>query len=289
MGIVKDMTLKPFKSIQEIGTLSRLDLEQACMHFSKSWYMGDNLMLCKLLTKYKMYLDTRDVCVTPNLLMDGFWELWITKFIAQIVRPGNICIDAGANFGYYSLLMGELAGREGKTIAIEPNSYLCKLLSFTNMLNEYHFEVVQKALSNQKDEMILSIPTHFWGGATIRQEKVDDSIMQETVHVDTLDQVVTDLGLPRIDFIKMDCEGVEPQIFEGMTQTIERNPQLKIVMEYSPFMYKDAKGFTEYLFSKFEVGEVTSDSTVKKFTEADVSYLTQLSIHIDLYLKQKKV
>ena len=282
------MEARPFDHIRQIATLTRQELEETSTQFTKSFYMGEHLLLCKLLTRYKMYLDARDVGVVPNILMDGYWESWITKFIAQTVQPGNICIDAGANFGYYSLVLGELAGKEGKTVAIEPNSYLCKLLSFTSNLNEHHFEVVHKALSNEKDELTLSIPTHFWGGATIRKEKVDDSIMQETVQADTLDQIVKELGLPRVDFIKMDCEGVEPQIFEGMREIIKQNPQLKMVMEYSPFMYKDAKGFTEFLLSKFEVGEVTSDSSIKKYSETDISYLTNLSTHIDLYLELKQ-
>jgi FkbM family methyltransferase len=283
------MAIKPFKAIQEIGTLSRQDIERASTRFAKSFYMGDHLVLCKLLTKYKMYVDARDVSVAPNILMDGFWESWITKFIAKTIQPGDICIDAGANFGYYSLIMGELAGAEGKAIAIEPNAYLCKLLSFTKLLNGYHFEIVQKALSNQKGEVLLTIPTHLWGDATIGRRKVDGEVMTEVVQVDTLDRIAVDMGLTRIDFIKIDCEGMEPQIFEGMTKTLEQNPQLKIVMEYSPFMYSNAKDFTEFLFSRFEVGEVTGDSTIRKYTEGDIPYLLHLTTHIDLFLEQKSV
>ena len=278
---------KPLDHIQTITTLSRQELEDASRQNVKSIYLGEHLLLCKMLTKYKMYVDARDVGVVPNLLMDGYWESWITKFVAMAVQPGNICIDAGANFGYYSLLMAELAGREGKVLAIEPNSSLCRLLRFTSHVNEYAFRVIQKALSSEKGEITLSVPVDFWGGGTIRPEKVDDHITSERVQMISIDDLVEQEGLPRVDFIKMDCEGVEPAILYGMEKTLERNPQLKMVMEYSPFMYRDPHGFTRYLFDRFEVGEVLGDSTVRKYIAEDAAHLVSLTGHIDLYLEQK--
>lgn len=273
--------------IQTINTLSRQELEELSRENVKSIYLGDHMLLCKLLTKYKVYVDSRDVGVVPNLLVDGYWESWITKFIVRMVQPGNICIDAGANFGYYSLVMAELAGREGKVLAIEPNSSLCRLLRFTSHVNEYGFRVIPKAISDQAGEITLSIPVDFWGGGTIRPEKVDDHITEERVPMATLDAIVEEEGLPRVDFVKIDCEGVEPMILYGMSRTLEQNPQLKMVMEYSPFMYKDAQGFTEYLFDRFEVGEVAGDSSVKRYCANDISYLVNLPTHVDLYLVQK--
>lgn len=277
------------QNIQTITTLSRQELEDACRQNVKSIYLGEHLLLCKMLTKYKMYVDSRDVGVVPNLLMDGYWESWITKFIARIVQPGHICIDAGANFGYYSLLMAELAGREGKVLAIEPNSSLCRLLRFTAHVNEYPYRVVQKALADTSGEITLSVPVDFWGGGTIRPEKVDDHVMEEKVQTVSLDELIAMEGLPRVDFIKMDCEGVEPMILAGMEKTLEQNPQLKMVMEYSPFMYKDVLGFTKYLFDRFEVGSVEGDSLVRKYTPDDINYLAELDTHIDLFMQQKKM
>jgi hypothetical protein len=142
-------------------------------------------------------------------------------------------------------------------------------------------------LSDEKGELTLTVPLHFWGGGTIRKEKVDDHVTTELVQVDTLDAVVDNLNLAKVDFIKMDCEGVEPLIFDGMEEVLKKNPQLKMIMEYSPFMYKDARSFTEFLFSIFSVGEITGESTVRKFTEKDIDTLLHLPDHIDLFLQKK--
>ena len=282
------MTGKTFDRINDIALLSRQEVEKISTQNVKAFYLGDHLQLCKILSRYKIYLDTRDIGIAPNILMDGYWESWITKFIAGTVKPGNICIDAGANFGYYSLVIAELAGKDGKTIAIEPNNYLCKLLSHTNYVNEFHFSIVNKALSDSAGETTLSIPRDYWGGGTIRPEKVDDHVITQTVQMDTLDHVMEETGLVKVDFIKMDCEGVEPQIVAGMQKIMQQSPQLKMVMEYSPFMYKNAAAFTELLFNRFEVGEITSDSTVNKFTLQDTGHLLNLNDHIDLFLEKKQ-
>lgn len=279
---------KAFDSISHVETLGREEFEKICTQHVKSIYLGDRLLLCKILGRYRIYLDSRDIGITPNILMDGFWESWITKFIIQTVKPGDVCIDAGANFGYYSLLLAELAGSTGQVVAVEPNSYLSKLLSFTSNVNDHHFRTAQIALSDALGELTLSVPLNFWGGGTIRKEKVDDHITTETVRVETVDHLVRQLNLSKVDFIKMDCEGVEPLIFKGMETTLQKNPQLKMVMEYSPFMYEDPRAFTELLFSLFSVGEITGESTVRPFGENDLDYLVNLSDHIDLFLQRKQ-
>jgi len=281
------MTERALTRIAEMAQLTRQELETICTRSVRSYYLGDHLQLCKILSRYKIYLDTRDIGIAPNMLMDGYWESWITKFMTQQVKPGMICIDAGANFGYYSLVLAELAGREGKCIAVEPNEYLCRLMSYTNKVNEYHFEIVSKALSDAPGEVTLSIPALYWGGGTIRAEKVDDEVMTQQVEMTTMDALVEEFQIDRVDFIKMDCEGVEPLICKGMQKILQQNPDLKMVMEYSPFMYKDAGAFTDFLFGRFQVAEITGDSTLVHYMEKDSGHLLNLKDHVDLFLSRK--
>jgi FkbM family methyltransferase len=187
------------------------------------------------------------------------------------------------------LLLAELAGSEGKTIAVEPNAFLCHLLSYTNSVNEFKYIIENKALSDHTGKMMLSIPNNFWGGATIRTTQLEEDSTQEMVRVDTLDNIVAQTGLGKVDFIKMDCEGAEPMIFAGMEKTLQQNPQIKIVMEYSPFLYQDAAAFTQYLFSKFDVSTIKFDASLAKYSENDIPHLLALTDHIDLFLEVKRM
>jgi FkbM family methyltransferase len=280
--------VKPFDNIRDIATMSRQDLEYTTRQFAKSFYIGNNTRIAKMLSRFKIYLDTRDAGIAPHLCMDGYWESWVTKFITKVVKPGDHCIDAGANFGYYSLVLAELAGKKGKTLAIEANPYLCKLLRLTSKLNEHQFEVVHQALSDAAGEVTLQIPVDYLGSGTLRTESIYPDCTFEKVQADTMDNIIAKAGFPKVDFIKMDCEGLESVIFKGMDRTLQQNPDLKMVMEYSPFMYKDAAAFTEMLFSKFRIGQVTSESDVRPFTLKDSAHLLNLDDHIDLYLELKR-
>lgn len=282
------MLEQPLSDIRNMRLLSRKDIERISTQSVRNIYVGQDLTLCKMLTKYKIYLDGRDAGVVPNILMDGFWESWITKFIVKQVSPGSICIDAGANFGYYSLLLAELSGRNGTTLAIEPNAYLCKLLAMTANINEFSFGIINKAASDVAGKTTLSVPEHLWGSGTIMSSTpIFGSGRKESVLTDTLDNIVKSRDLTRVDFIKMDCEGAEPNIFAGMQEILANNPQLKMVMEYSPFLYSEPRQFTEFLFQRFEVGEITGDSTSHTIAENEIERLLGLRDHIDLFLSPK--
>jgi predicted O-methyltransferase YrrM len=62
----------------------------------------------------------------PRLVLDGFWEAWVTLALARYIRPGFYSVAVGANYGYYSMLMAAACGREGYVLASEPNPVLAQ-------------------------------------------------------------------------------------------------------------------------------------------------------------------
>jgi FkbM family methyltransferase len=277
--------MKPFLEIKEIVSLDRRQFEKQCTAFTQNAYIGNHVQLCKVLTKYKMYVDTRDIGIVPHLILDGFWESWITKWIATVINPGDICVDLGANFGYYSLLLSDLSGKTGKTIAVEPNPYICELLKKTAIINEWSFDVIEGAVSNKNGQAILTVENMYLGGGTIMS--LDENLPDRSrlnVATYTLDFLVSEKNLEKIDFIKMDCEGFEPFVLEGMNETIKKNPQLKIVMEYSPYSYNDPANFITKILSRFNVFMINGDSCINQLTIDDFDQLIKYKRPVDLYL-----
>jgi len=82
-------------------------------------YQGNNIALTRILNRYAMYVDTTDLSMTPQLMMQGQWEPSVTSFLLRIVRPGMTVVDIGAGFGYFSVLAGAHVGPNGKVEAIE--------------------------------------------------------------------------------------------------------------------------------------------------------------------------
>lgn len=271
-------------NLHEIGKMTRSDFENACIAHRDHLYMGSGNVLCKVLTKHKMMVDAKDLGIAPHLIMDGYWESWLTQLFAQIVQPGNVCIDIGANFGYFSILLAELAGNDGRAIAVEANPHIADFLRSTRFLNGGRFDVLNVAMSDKKGEAVLTVTDRELGGGTIKPNELLPGKTQVKVPTISVDELVREHGLNRVDVIKIDVEGMEPTVFKGMRETISNNPQLKIILEYSPSIYEDAADFTEYLFSNFTVNRVKDVDTVTKLDRSAIPALVSMTDHTDLYL-----
>jgi FkbM family methyltransferase len=281
-------SMEPFGHLSEIGEMERDYFEKRCRSHTGNAYLGDHTLLCRILTRYKMFVNSRDLGVVPHLIMDGFWESWLTQCMARVIKPHHICLDIGANFGYFTLLMSELANK-GRTIAIEPNPEIARYLVMTKSVHA-PFEVVETALSNFEGKIDLVIPVDHPGSASItsKHQMPEGAQKKIEVKVQSLDKLVADLGLPRVDIIKIDVEGVEPEVFEGAKELFEKNPDLQIFMEYSPFAYEDPKAFTEFIFSRFKVNRIKDVDRMTLLDESSIPDLVALTDHTDLYLSRKE-
>lgn len=282
--------MQPFTDLSEIKNLSREDFENICKQNTSYVYLGNSVGLCQVLAKHKVFVDTRDFGVVPHFILDGFWESWITQFMATIIKPGDVCIDIGANFGYYSILMAQLAGENGKTIAVEPNPNLARLLRFTSNLQSRNFVVAETALSKKSGNITLHIPESYFGSASVLKTLSSKFGKNKTVKVPmkTMDGLMNEQGLSKVDVIKMDVEGIEPLVFEGMQSTIANNPDLKIIMEYTPDAYTDARMFTRFLCDTFEVHRIWGASNLEKIDLPDIERMISMKDHADLFLQLKK-
>ncbi|WP_204307571.1 hypothetical protein, partial [Enterobacter hormaechei] len=71
---------------------NRTENEAAIRSLCTNAYLGDGRALVRVLGRYKMFVDTRDVDIGAHLLLDGFWEMWVTELLPQLIRPGAVCI-----------------------------------------------------------------------------------------------------------------------------------------------------------------------------------------------------
>ena len=87
-------------SLDELCGPDRYRVECACRVATQAVYLGGHLLLSRILGRYKMFLDTRDRGFGSHVALDGYWEMWLTQFIARLIQPGMHVADIGANFGY---------------------------------------------------------------------------------------------------------------------------------------------------------------------------------------------
>jgi FkbM family methyltransferase len=141
-------------------------------------------------------------------------EWFIKNVLAKLDAP--VCVDVGANVGAYTKMLVQYAN--ATVYAIEPSASSFKALgqNTAGLRPQVH-------LSNIALADYVGTAT-FYSRAELSEKAsmLEDSSAQitEEVQVTTLDALVADLGIAKIDFIKVDTEGYELEVFKGMQQTL---------------------------------------------------------------------
>jgi len=191
---------------------------------------------------FAIYVDIKDM---PGALSLGRpWEPTTTAVFRKVVGLGDVVIDVGAHWGYYSVLAATLCGEAGKVFAFEPHPVSYALLARNIAANGLrNIVAVQKAVSDRSATAELFLSSNSLGHSLVHEPlewqppaaTFQQSIMVETV---TLDEFFSTSGVrPRL--LKMDIEGAEPLALRGMERLIGRNPQMAIILELNPH-YLDA-------------------------------------------------
>lgn len=97
--------------------------------------LPDGTILCRALGRYPMVVEGRDLGLSARLMIEGFWDYAVVSFIARVLRPGQVAIDAGANLGFLTLLMADMVGPAGRVEAVEPNAALARLAERNLVMN----------------------------------------------------------------------------------------------------------------------------------------------------------
>lgn len=150
------------------------------------------------------------------------------------VEKNDVVVDVGAHVGIFSL---SVAAKAKKVIAIEcePRN-LTRLSGNIKRLNLNNVLIVDKAVWNCKSTLPLHLSNDSESHTLIEdwaitQSKCNPSVDyrgQIQVKTDTLDGILDDLGIVKIDFLKMDVEGAEIEAIEGAKETLTNTSKIAI-------------------------------------------------------------
>jgi FkbM family methyltransferase len=152
--------------------------------------------------------------ITVEVLSD------IYHFAAQTWEHAPVVLDCGANVGMFSRMALNLG--TGKVVCCEPSpeAAACLRLTFAAEIQEGRLAVVQKALWDKTETLEFSITNRTNPGT----HRVVTESQPGTISVEatTVDCIVKELALPRVDFIKIDIEGAESRALRGATATVQK-------------------------------------------------------------------
>lgn len=215
------------------------------------------MVLCRMLGEYKIFVDPNDWSVSPHLIADGIWEPRVTEIVIDSLKKGMTAVDVGANLGYFSMIMADRCGATGRVLAIEPNPAMAQRIEATCLLNGVTDRVTVHTFPlAERDgrDVELMIPINHPGGAQITGAIVANSV-RVGCSTRRLDNVA---GAMEATFVKIDAEGFEEAIWQGMRKMVDGQHLRTMVVEFSPSVYADAGQFIDEItnagFSIHDIG-----------------------------------
>lgn len=152
--------------------------------------------------------------------------------VERLLRPGDIFLDVGANVGAFTLLAARLVGAGGKVIAVEPMPETARMLRTTVAVNGVTpiVEVSECALGEQDGSATIFAGVTS-GHSSLRP--LNRGQGEKTFEIEVRAGAEL-LGNRAATLIKIDVEGFELQVLNGLREYLEGHPDTAVVLEYSP-------------------------------------------------------
>ncbi len=171
---------------------------------------------------YKLWVNVAEYLGICPFFFHETGTVWPAR---EIVSAGDVCIDAGANVGNYTFLLGAAVGPKGRVIAFEPNPPHSATIERSLKLNNWtHVQVERRALWERSGEtmrfFVSTNPTNTGTSSLVNHGlflTADNSIDVMTV---TLDAYAREAGLERLALVKIDVERAEENVLRGMTELL---------------------------------------------------------------------
>ena len=171
-----------------------------------------------------MLFNFHDMYVGRSMDLYGEFSEGEVELFQQIVQPGQVVLEVGANLGAHTVFLAQAVGATGGVVAFEPQRIvfqtLCANLALNHVTNTHTFHA---AVSSAPGELLVPFidyrQTNNFGGLGLEGHQHG-----ERVPVLTIDG----LNLSRCNMIKIDVEGMEQDVISGAVQTIAK---------FSPVLY----------------------------------------------------
>nr|WP_255575184.1 FkbM family methyltransferase [Caldovatus aquaticus] len=245
---------------------NRREVEAVIRAHAQPLPLPDGTLLCRVLARHKLLVEGGDAGLAPHLLLDGFWEYWVTEFVGRNLGRGETAFDVGAGYGYYSVLFADLVGPEGRVRAFEPNPRMHALLARSLALNGLSQVSAHAAAVGARGggRAWLSVPRsdpqagHVLpdtppGPATDRE--------REAYAVPTV--ALNDFAAERVDLVKIDAPGAEEAIWRGMQGLLARQPRLRVLLEFDARRVTEPAGLLGEFARCFPLRVVGSDGRAR--------------------------
>jgi len=195
-------------------------------------------------------VDPRDT-IQRSLYVHGNWEPHINAVFREVLRPGDAVVDVGSNIGWHALLASHLVGAGGTVLAFEPSAANRAALDDNLRRNGAStVRVLPVGLAAEEGERTLHHgPAWNLGGSALRP--VERSSGSESIELARGDRVIDPETWDRVRLVKVDVEGAEEGVIEGLAGLLARRCPPYFVVEVTDGFLRELGGSEASLLARF--------------------------------------
>lgn len=227
-----------------------------------------------------LLLPAGDKVIRPGLESNGVWEPEEAAVIRTLVEPGATVLDVGAHCGYFTLMMSGLVGPGGTVVALEPapdnHALLRANVEHSGATNVRVLNAAGWRSSGERIPLSLS-DTNSGDHRSYRWSSGRPFVEVDGIAIDDLDP-----ALDRLDLVKLDTQGTEHVVIEGMRSTIERCRPVALT-EFWPISIRELGDRPEdvlalYRGLGFEIAVIEDESVAPDASDAELIGLAGASL-----------
>ncbi|MDP8298691.1 MAG: FkbM family methyltransferase [Candidatus Tantalella remota] len=179
-------------------------------------------------------------------MLAGYYDKSMLGVIDNFVKKGDVCFDIGANVGPVSFALAKKSGSEGQVFAFEPGRLIYNRLMDNIRLNPEYGKIIQPYKTGFSDKT----EARDWNEDKTNRGNAGFIIQgpnqEERVELITVDDFVREQRVKKLDFIKIDVEGMEYEVIKGARKTLE---------EQKPTLYYETGFFEKGFWAEIARGE----------------------------------
>ena len=208
-----------------------------------STYPGNPLLSAYSLVKRSGFLETfvgRRFFKSAYFVYKRYFEDDLENLVRafpSLVRGGNV-LDIGANIGYTATVLARAIGPDEKVYAFEPEPFNFRILEQVALQRKFGGKIVplQLAVGTENGTINLWINDRHHADHRVVTEEFGSAhpgAKQVSVSLVSIDSFLEDKPW-NVSFIKIDVQGYELAVCQGMQETLRHNPGITVVLEFMP-------------------------------------------------------